>query len=94
MARLSDAEWGRVGRPVVELAKREVLADIARGTVPEAVRSFADLHDYVDANGYGGAFESDIGDDGMSDEAVAFWDRVHDDVDQWLKAGRPGADRC
>src|SRR4051812_44680105 len=34
----------------------EVKEDIKSGLVPEKVSSFAELHDYVDANGYGGAF--------------------------------------
>ena len=40
-----------------EQAKAEILADVAAGTVPQACASFSELHDYVDANGYGGAFE-------------------------------------
>jgi len=40
-------------------AKREVLADVASGVVPATVQTFSELHDYVDANGYGGAFDDD-----------------------------------
>ena len=34
--------------------KTEILADIAAGTVPASVFTFSELHDYVDANEYGG----------------------------------------
>lgn len=34
--------------------KSEILADIAAGTIPATVASFSELHDYVDANEYGG----------------------------------------
>ena len=39
------------------LAKRmilEITADMERGVVPASVKCFAELHDYVDANTYGG----------------------------------------
>jgi hypothetical protein len=68
---------------VVEVAKAEILADVARGVVPADVPSFAELHDHVDANEYGGGTESFDG----SAEACAFWNRVHDTLDAWIKAG-------
>jgi hypothetical protein len=84
----TESEWERVGLPVVERAKREVLADIAAGRVPVTVTCFADLHDHVDANGYGGAFEDWASpEEGQTDEFSAFWNRVQDEVDKWLKAG-------
>lgn len=39
--------------------KREILADVRKGTVPHDVATFADLHDYVDANEYGGLCDDD-----------------------------------
>ncbi len=69
--------------PVVERAKQEILADVASGLIPKTVRSFAELHGYVDANGYGGAFESYDG----SEECTAVWNRVQGEVDAWLKTG-------
>lgn len=68
----------------IERAKREVIEDVRAGRVPVGVRSFSELHDHVDANHYGGAFESEW--DG-SDAGCAFWNRVHDAVDGWIKAG-------
>lgn len=38
---------------VVAAMKREILADIAAGTVPSTVASYSELHDHVDANLYG-----------------------------------------
>jgi len=37
-----------------DMIKLEIRADMIAGTVPESVRSFSELHDYVDANAYGG----------------------------------------
>jgi hypothetical protein len=70
----------------VERAKREIRADITSGRVPASVASFAELHDYVDANGYGGAFEVEWND---SDEFNAFWNGVQSAIDAWIKAGMP-----
>ena len=42
---------------IVDWAKREIDADISDGMIPATVGSFAELHDYVDANGYGLSFE-------------------------------------
>jgi hypothetical protein len=66
----------------LERAKREVLADVAAGIVPLTVGSFSELHDYVDANGYGGAFEDDAPD---TDDEI--WDAMQDAVDGWIKSG-------
>jgi len=66
----------------IERAKVEILADAASGIVPRTCSSFSELHDYVDANGYGGAFEHDFDND-----ETDFWNSVQDAVDAWLKAG-------
>lgn len=68
----------------IERAKREVVEDVLSGRVPYTVSCFGYLHDHVDANYYGGAFET--GFDG-SDEACAFWNRVQDAVDKWIVSG-------
>ena len=62
----------------IERAKCEVLADIEAGSVPGTVTTFAELHDHVDANYYGGAFESwtdTEGDDSVQD-SCDFWNAV------------------
>lgn len=45
---------------LVERVKQEIVADIRAGVVPRSVSSFAELHDYVDANCYGGVCEDEI----------------------------------
>jgi hypothetical protein len=69
-------------RRVVERAKAEILADVAAGTVPSACASFSELHDYTDANGYGGAFERPF-----DNNETDFWNAVQDAVDAWIKQG-------
>ena len=70
----------------VDRIKREIRADIADGVLPPTVSSYADLHDFVDANGYGGAFDPQHD---PSDQAQAdFWEAAHDAVDKWLQNGR------
>ena len=66
----------------IERAKAEILADAAFGILPRTCASFSELHDYVDANGYGGAFEHDF-----NNEETDFWNRVQDVVDAWIKGG-------
>lgn len=74
----------------VERAKDEIRDDIRAGMVPGAVGSFAELHDHVDANGYGGAFE-DWHEGATADDAfVQFWNDVQEEIDHWLKNGRKG----
>ena len=38
---------------IAEQVKKEILSDIAEGTTPPDIRSWADLHDHRDANTYG-----------------------------------------
>jgi hypothetical protein len=57
----------------IDRAKAEVRHDIECGTVPLSVKSFSDLHSYVDANYYGGAFGIPFDE---SDATLAFWNAV------------------
>lgn len=76
-------------------SQREILDDIADGTVPSSVASFGELHDYVDANMYGGLCDEDgpvewlPEDDDDLDAALALSNHVQEVVHQWLVAGRP-----
>ncbi len=67
------------------LAKTEILVDISRGVVPHAIARFAELHDYVDANWYGGLFDIDFN----AVETAEIANRLQDALDHWLRAGRP-----
>lgn len=51
--------------------------------VPSSVASFSELHDYVDANEYGGLCE----DWAMEGDYIAFGNAVQDAVDAWIRAG-------
>ena len=69
-----------------ERACREVLADVLTGKVPATVASFSELHDYTDANGYGGL--CDEGAPFLSpEELCAAGNELQDALDQWIKAG-------
>jgi hypothetical protein len=88
----------------IERSKAEILEDIASGIVPSTVTSFSDLHDYVDANEYGGLCESDswwMLSDAVSDETLELINEglqiihitqsnvVQDAIDTWLKERNP-----
>ena len=81
----------------IERSKAEILEDIDSGIVPSTVSSFSELHDYVDANEYGGLCSDawfclpEHADDATV-EANGGWLRhfsesvaVQDTIDQWLK---------
>ncbi len=79
----------------IKRAKQEILADVADGTVPASCASFGELHDYVDANGYGGAFDDGnfvlcADDDSNLVDCQAncdFWNDVQDEVNRWIHNG-------
>jgi hypothetical protein len=69
----------------INRARGEILADMQSGVVPPDCRSFSELHDHVDANGYGGAFEEGVPEDEAERVAFfAFWNAVQDAVADWL----------
>jgi hypothetical protein len=81
-----------------EQAKQEILADMATGVVPNDVQSFSKLHDYVDANCYGGFCDDEVADslielfggrdehEGMPQGMLDLINKVQDEVDVWLKS--------
>jgi len=73
------AEHLRATKKVVERAKREILWDVQNGTLPALVQCFSDLHDFADANAYGGG----------NDESAnsRFWKKVHEQLGAWMKTG-------
>lgn len=84
-----------------ELAKRmqnEILADVSSGLVPRTVKGYSELHDYVDANLYGGTealldeFDTEVPDtdEGHSSALTALCELANpamDIVNAWIKAG-------
>lgn len=77
--------------------KQEIFDDIDAGKLPVDVASFSALHDYVDANAYGGFCEDEIADalikyfggrdkhEGMPEGMVSFINEAHESIDVWLK---------
>ena len=68
--------------------KHEILSDIADGRIPADIMHFGDLHDYVDANEYGGFCE-----DGNrvinalpADQQIDVLNYCQDVIDFWLKS--------
>jgi hypothetical protein len=99
-----------LGREVTEAeARAEVVAraigemkdDIEDGVLPRSVASFAELHDHVDANGYGGAFDFDVlsgeachglapdtpDHDALLERVWSFWNAVQHECDRLIRAG-------
>lgn len=77
-------DTGPTVEAAVALGKSEILQDIADGTVPVTIDCFGDLHDYVDANMYGGLGECEYEwptEDGFCDYGNA----IQDALDAWLK---------
>jgi hypothetical protein len=81
---------------IVTRMKTEILEDIARGYLPrmESLSSFSDLHDYVDANEYGGFCDEDVTDeltrefDDSTDALYAllnFMNQAQGEVDSWIR---------
>lgn len=83
---------------IADRAKREILDDVAAGVVPATVADFSELHQYVDANCYGGTEalldkahgECPDTDDGHAEAWNSFCTLVNpafDAVDAWIKSG-------
>ena len=79
---------------LVSIMKREILLDISDLRVPHNVASFSELHDYVDANCYGGFCEDGVHpwawnpEGGLTDAATDLINAASDIVDKWLANGR------
>ena len=76
----------------VARAKGQILRDVRAGVVPHGVKSFSELHDYVDANGYGDAFEwpdlpSETEDDAYMNAFCGFWNKVQNELHDWIATG-------
>lgn len=82
----SPDQWPVNGPATVERVKREIVEDIFTLRVPGDVRSFGELHKWVDPQQYGGQLD---GTGLVPPERLDFWRQVHRAVDAWLAAGRP-----
>ncbi len=72
----------------IEAAKKAILEDINDGTVPTTVKSFSELHDYVDANEYLTPEDTDLPNiaEMGADILSAIGNEVSDAIDEWLKS--------
>jgi len=70
----------------VALAIVQITADIRSGRVPSTVRDFSQLHDYVDANEYGGLCDDASGIDWTNDNDDA-GNAVQDKVNALILSG-------
>jgi hypothetical protein len=67
----------------IEDCKREILRDMTGDRIAAPVTSFADLHDHVDANEYGGFADPARRADWSTSDLIA----VQDAIDAWLRDG-------
>lgn len=66
---------------IIKVAKEEILDDITKCLVPADIKSFNELHNYVDANEYGMsvyAFET-------FEKCIEVFNVVHEKLDAWIK---------
>lgn len=81
----------------VQRAQREILDDIKNGPVPYTVEGFGELHDFVDANEYGGLCEDEVVNAGnalwpmrtdadtfSTQEFMDICDEIQTHVDKWI----------
>lgn len=83
----------------IKRMKHEIIEDISAGHVPADCPSFSALHDYVDANCYGGFCEDELmqnlidhfggrdEDEGMPDALMAYLNDAQNVIDRWIKEG-------
>lgn len=92
-----DAMVKHLYKRTVQRMKREIVIDVRLKKIPKTVTSFSELHDYVDANEYGG-FCDDNGildsliqfyggrdlNEGIPDGAMKFMNDAQSEIDGWL----------
>ena len=72
---------------IVARMKGEIKDDMASGLIPRRTRSFSKLHDYVDANEYGGLCADDCPLDAGSDADCDLINAAQAEIDLWLRKG-------
>ena len=83
----------------IERMKAEIVEDVLTGHVPLNCATFGELHDYRDANGYGGFSDDTLADsmiryfggrgadEGMPNNMISFINQAQESVDGWLAKG-------
>ena len=83
---------------IAERMKREILDDVSQEIVPATIADYSGLHDYVDANCYGGteklldemhdaAPDTEEGHTNAWNSFCGIANPAMDTVDKWIKAG-------
>jgi len=75
----SKAPWD-IDRAVA-MGKIEIHADIFHGVIPKTIKSFTELHDFVDANEYGLLCTD------YEHEPLEFKIAVQRELNKWIKGG-------
>lgn len=70
---------------IVERMKREIAQDVTRGKIPTNISSFAQLHEIVDGNEYGGLCMAECPFDAGNDKDTHLINLCQLQVDRWLK---------
>lgn len=75
---------------IIEAAKDQILEDISNGIVPETVKSFEELHEYVDANEYGlsiptSPYAGIVVVFDTHEELIEVMTKVQETLDKWIK---------
>lgn len=73
---ISPARRAAITARVIE----EIRADVRSGVLPHLPVTFGELHDFVDANTYGGMCDDTANADVSTDD----WYAIQDDVQDWL----------
>lgn len=83
----------------IDQMKREITEDVLTNLVPKTCATFSELHDYVDANGYGGFCEDEYfekmiqhfggrdEDEGIPDGMTDYLNKAQDAINQWIHTG-------
>lgn len=81
----------------IKRMKQEIIEDVQIGRVRADCPSFSALHDYVDANCYGGFCDDEVmlaltncfagpdENEGMSDALIAYLNDAQNSIDHWIK---------
>lgn len=83
----------------IQRMKVEILSHILRKIIPDTVQCFADLHDYVDANEFGGFCDDELADamvihyggrdthEGMPEAMLEHINAAQDAITEWIESG-------
>ncbi len=83
----------------IKRMKHEIIDDVKAGRVPADCPSFSELHDYVDANCYGGFCEDELmqaltdhfrgldDTEGMPVTLIDYLNDAQNSIDCWIKEG-------